>query len=88
MKATAHPVKHRASGQWRVIRDGLPIALDGRYNWPTKAEATKAAAEIERRLMVPCPACGRNVISIAMGYDYIEGKPALLCPCGTWVTQN
>ena len=83
----AHAVKYRRNNTWRVLSERIPVSVGGRYEWPTKAEADQAASQYIADHTFPCPSCGRNVIEHAVGMSYIAGKPALQCPCGTWVTK-
>lgn len=69
---------------WRVTHNG--VLQQGQHT--TRDEAQAAADALIKRMTATCPDCGTNVIECARGREYINGEPALQCPCGTWVARR
>jgi hypothetical protein len=68
---------------WRVIVDGC-LKFSG---IATKKAAEDIAANYRAEMTVLCGNCGQNVIGRSLGMAYVNNKPALLCPCGQWVSK-
>jgi hypothetical protein len=74
---------HITNRHWRVYINGT--LQSGQF--PTFAEADAYGKRRAAELTLPCPKCGHNVIGNAVTRAYRDGKPSLLCPCGTWVAR-